>query len=89
MKTKLLLLAPVLAFSLTACNTPARVEQYANGLAPIDLCDKYQISVSQGDRSMTAIYGNVIATRKVDCSQFREALDIRANTRFLATVIGG
>jgi hypothetical protein len=88
MKSKLLLIAPALALLMTACNTPARVENYGMGLAPIDLCDQYQITSSQGDK-LANIYADVISKRKVDCSQFREALDIRANTRFLATVIGG
>lgn len=88
MKSKLLLLTPVLALTLSACNTPARVEQYGMGLAPIDLCDKYVIASSSGDK-LANIYADVINQRKVDCSKYQEALDIRANTRFLSTVVGG
>ena len=81
MKSKLLLLTPVLALTLSACNTPARVEQY-------DRCDKYVIASSSGDK-LANIYADVINQRKVDCSKYQEALDIRANTRFLSTVVGG
>lgn len=88
MKLKLIFLAASLAITLSACNTPQRVEQYGMSLAPIDLCDKYVITSSSGDK-MANIYANVISQRNINCAQYQEALDIRANTRFLATVIGG
>ena len=88
MKYKLLLILPTLALTLSACNTPARVEQYGMGLAPIDLCDKYVITSTAGDR-LANVYADVISKRNIDCAKFQEALDVRANTRFLATVIGG
>jgi hypothetical protein len=88
MKSKLLILLPTLAITLSACNTPARVEQYGMSLAPIDLCDKYVITSTAGDK-LANIYADVISKRNIDCSKFQEALDVRANTRFLATVIGG
>lgn len=89
MKLKNILLLSSLTLVLGACNTPQRVEQYAMTLSPLDLCDKYVISSSSGDKTMTAEYTKVINQRNVDCSKYQEALDIRANTRFLATVIGG
>lgn len=88
MKTKLIFLLPIFALTLSACNTPARVEQYGMSLAPIDLCDKYVITSTSGDK-LANVYADVINKRKIDCAKFQEALDIRANTRFLATVIGG
>lgn len=88
MKLKTIFLSASLAITLSACNTPQRVEQYGMSLAPIDLCDKYVITSSSGDK-LANIYANVINQRKINCAQYQEALDIRANTRFLATVIGG
>lgn len=88
MRAQSIFLASALALTLSACNTPQRVEAYGMSLAPIDLCDKYVIASSQGDK-LANVYANVINQRKINCSQYQEALDIRANTRFLATVIGG